>query len=122
MTRRSLHTERGSATIVAIAMMSVLFLAASLSWTLAAGFAAHQRADVVADLAAIAAAQSGEVDCAAALRVATANFARVEECSAWGEDVVVRVSVDAPPLLARAADLAGAGPVRLSGAARAGRR
>lgn len=122
MTGHRLPGDRGSGTILAIGMMSVLFLAASVCWVLAAGFAAHQRADVVADLAAIAAAQAAGVDCAAAVRVATANSARVEECGRSGGDVVVRVSVDAPLLLARVADLAGAGPVRVAGAARAGPR
>jgi len=96
-------------------MALVLIASGTVCWALVAMTTAHQRAAVSADLAGLAAAQSG---CEAAAAVASANAARLDQCALRGGDAMVVVSVDAPSML---------GPLRItlprpSASARAGPR
>jgi secretion/DNA translocation related TadE-like protein len=89
---------------------------------------ARHRAQVAADLGALAAAARAidgpEVACARAARIVTANRGRMTSCVLEGLEVIVRVDVAVRPLPghARMASAAArAGPVQEIGAATAGR-
>lgn len=115
--------DRGSGTVLGLAASAVLMVAALLAWTITAGVAAHQRASVAADLAALAAARGADgPDCAVAQRVALANAAALDSCAVEGADVLVRVSVAPPTLVVRLAALAGQSAGRFVATSRAGPR
>jgi secretion/DNA translocation related TadE-like protein len=108
--------ERGSATPFAVATLGlVLFIGAALG-VVTAMVASHRSAQAAADLASLAGAASLQRHadpCAAAVRVAEANGATVEDCSIRGADVSITVRVIGPHWLGQAADLraqARAGP------------
>jgi len=98
------NDERGAATVLAMALASVLLLVGlGCAWT-GAVVAAHRRAQSAADLAALAGAQAlqaAEDPCAAAGQVAAANQARTVWCEVDGEDVIVAVRVAGPGLAGR---------------------
>ncbi|WP_076260228.1 Rv3654c family TadE-like protein [Intrasporangium flavum] len=105
--------DRGSASILVLAVTGVLLAAGVAALVLGSVAVAGQRARLAADLAAIAGA-TGERSahgraCATAAAVARANGARLEVCSSDGEDVTVEVSVEVPvwPDAARARSRAG---------------
>lgn len=102
--------------------------AAVLAWTgatttmvaalalLGSGLLSQARAETAADLASLAAADALAVaapaPCTVAAEVASRNGARLTDCTIQGQDVLLRVTVDAaplPPLGARSR--AGPGPV-----------
>lgn len=92
--------ERGSATLVAVAMMAVL-VAITLGGTLVgAAVIARHRAQSAADLAVLAAAgriASGQGEaCAWATSVAAANHAAVTACTVAELDVIVAIEVAVP--------------------------
>lgn len=90
--------ERGSATVLGVAIVLVLVSMLMLLSSAGAWLLAHARASSVADVAALAAARQGSCEAA---RVATAlNRARLQECSWQGTDVmvVVAMQVTAPAL------------------------
>lgn len=108
--------ERGSATVLAIALMGVLLtLGAGLGLT-AATVHAHRVAASAADLTALAAAQAavdGMSACSAGARLAAANDAWLVSCDLVGRIVTVTVRVRGPHWLGWGADLVGrarAGP------------
>ena len=90
-------SERGSATLVAVAMMAVL-MAITLGGTVfGSAVVARHRAQSAADLAALAAAgrigSGSQSACALATAVAAANGSAVTGCTADELDVIVTVEV-----------------------------
>jgi len=111
------RSERGSASLAAVACVAVLLLLGAGLGVVGALVRAHRVAQSAADLAALAAAaelaRSGD-GCAAGVQVAAANDARLVGCEVAGATVTVRVRVDGPHWLGQEADLearARAGPV-----------
>jgi secretion/DNA translocation related TadE-like protein len=93
-------SERGSATLVAVAMMSVLLAIALGGSLVGSAVIARHRAQAGADFAALAGASrigSGpQSACAWASSVATANRSRMVDCTIDELDVVVTVEVAVP--------------------------
>ncbi|WP_084471888.1 Rv3654c family TadE-like protein [Haloglycomyces albus] len=88
--------ERGSATIIVVAVIAAIVVIA-LAWgAVAQARAARHHAKMAADTASLAAAQHlslGEASaCRAATRMAERNSARMRDCSVDGEAVSVTVS------------------------------
>jgi secretion/DNA translocation related TadE-like protein len=109
-------SERGAATVLAVALSGLLLLLGSVLAVMAALVADHRRAQASADLAALGAATAharGQDACAAAARVAQANGGILRSCAVIGADVEVAVSVSGPRWRTFVADLEGrarAGP------------
>ncbi|HEX6150997.1 Rv3654c family TadE-like protein [Nocardioides sp.] len=116
------RSERGAASVVIVACAAVLLLVGCGLSTVAATVVAHRRAQLAADLAALAGAgdvQRGGDGCTEAGRVATANQAALRTCRLVDADLVVEVSVTGPRWLGLGADLDGharAGPGQRCGA------
>jgi secretion/DNA translocation related TadE-like protein len=108
--------QRGAASLLAVALLSVLLLVGSALGVVAAIVWAHRTAQAAADLSALAGAaelQEGENACVAARRVSGANHARLTSCRVQGEEVMVEVMVTGPRWLGQDEDLsasARAGP------------
>jgi len=108
--------QRGAASLLVVALLSLLLLVGAALGVVAAMFWVHRVAQSAADLAALAGAaelQEGEDACAAASRIAGANHARVASCVVEGKEVLVEVTVAGPRWLGQGADLsarARAGP------------
>ena len=108
--------ERGSASLLVVALLSVLLLVGAALGVVAAMVWAHRVAQSAADLSALAGAadlQEGEDACASASRIAGANDASLTTCRVQGEVVEVEVTVAGPHWLGQHADLsarARAGP------------
>ena len=111
-----IRDQRGAASLLIVALLSLLLLVGAALGVVAAMVWAHRTAQSAADLAALAGAaglQQGEDACAAASRIAGANDARVASCVVEGEEAVVEVTVTGPRWLGQGADLsarARAGP------------
>ena len=111
-----MRDERGAATVLAMALASVLMLLGLAAAWVGAVVADHRAAQAAADLAALAGAQAvqaGQSPCVAVGQVAHANAAHVTRCSVVGADVWVTVQVEAPALLGRRPTVTGrahAGP------------
>lgn len=111
-----MRRERGSATLLAVACISVLLLLGAALGVVAAMVRAHRVAQSAADLAALAAADTvgtGRDPCAAGSAVAMANDAILVACDLDGRDATVTVTVAGPHWLGQVADLsaqARAGP------------
>jgi secretion/DNA translocation related TadE-like protein len=109
-------SERGAATVLAVALAGLLLLLGSALAVVAAMVADHRRAQSSADLAALggaAALASGHDACVAAARVAQANGGLLRSCVIDGLDVTVAVSVTGSRWRTRVAVLEGharAGP------------
>jgi secretion/DNA translocation related TadE-like protein len=105
---------------VSVYALSAALLLAFLSVPVAAvaiGFAAHRKAVLAADLAALGGARASLVDetlaCATAARLADANGARLQSCELSGTALRIEVSVTTSLVLlpeARATSRAGARP------------
>ena len=110
------RSQRGAASVLVVALLSVLLLVGAALGVVSAMVSAHRIAQSAADLSALAGAaglQDGEDACAAASRIAGANDARLSSCVVQGEEVVVEVTVAGPRWLGQDADLsarARAGP------------
>jgi secretion/DNA translocation related TadE-like protein len=108
--------ERGAATVLAVAFLGVLLLVGCTLGVVGAMVVAHRTAQSAADLAALAGAGAiadGAAPCPAAARLATANEARLEECTVSASEVTVVVTVAGPRWLGQPHDLtarARAGP------------
>jgi secretion/DNA translocation related TadE-like protein len=108
--------QRGSATVLVVAMSGVLLLVGAALGVVVAMVLAHRAAQSGADLAALAGAQAsvrGSDGCSAAGEVAAANDVRLTGCDVQGRVVVVTVSARGPHWLGQGADLsarARAGP------------
>ena len=99
--RRARASQRGSATVLAVAMLVLLGVAAAVAVGLGGLLVAKRQAAAAADLAALAGAaalQRGEVGCDAAEATATANHAQVVTCRQDGDVVDLEVSVLASSL------------------------
>ncbi len=113
--------QRGSATLLATAMIGLLLLVAGALGVVGALVHAHRVAQAAADLAALAGASApgrGEDPCTAAGTVAEANGASLDTCTVSGLDVRVHVTVTGPRWLDQTADLsaeARAGPATSAG-------
>lgn len=109
-------SQRGAATVVAVALAGVLLLVGAATGVVGAIVVAHRRAQAAADLAALAGAVAqgrGQDPCAAAAEVAGVNGAVVATCRVDGADVLVEVRVAGPRWLGQDRDLlaaARAGP------------
>lgn len=117
MRRQPRRSERGSASLLAVALLGLLmFLGAALSFV-AGVVADHRAAQSAADLAALAggqALQRGDDPCDTAGRIAGANGASVRSCEVSGEDVVVEVHVAARSYAGYSPEVTGrarAGPI-----------
>lgn len=100
--------QRGSATVLVIAMAGVLLLVGAALGVVSAMVIAHRAAQSGADLAALAgagAAAQGLDGCAVAAAVATANHVRLTDCQTDGRVVDVSVSATGPRWLGQTADL-----------------
>jgi secretion/DNA translocation related TadE-like protein len=100
--------ERGSATLLVLAMSGVLVLLAAALAVVTALVAAHRAAQSAADLAALAGARGvaeGRDGCARAAEVAAANRARLATCVVTGRVVDVVVQVRGPHWLGQTSDL-----------------
>jgi len=113
--------ERGSATVVTLAVIVVVLILTVSGLMLASAVLASHRARAAADLAALAAAgalmraEPPSVACLLAARVAAANQASLERCTTAGAEV--RLSAAVPTGLkglgvATARSRAGPAPVR----------
>lgn len=109
--------ERGSGTVLALALIGVLVSCALAVAAVGGAVDARGRAEAAADLAALAAASTlhepGSVDpCAVAAVLAQANGAELVTCVVLGPDVEVTTAV--------VADLPGRLPARVEARSRAG--
>jgi len=119
-------SQRGAATVLAVAMAGVLLLVGAATGVVGALVVAHRRAQAAADLAALAGARSlaagrvghpGRDPCSAAAEVANANGAALVTCGVEGSDVVVEVRVSGPRWLGQDRDLAASARAGPSGPA-----
>ena len=94
--RTDVRTDDGSVTVLALAAVCVLALLAPLAQSVGGWIIAGRRAQVAADLSALAAAsQLGVGDpCGAAARVALANRSQLVTCTPDEASVLVTVAVD----------------------------
>lgn len=121
---RAGRRERGSATLLVLAVSLAVVVAGSAVLVLAEFAWARARLSAAADLAALAAAEHAfegqSAACAAAQRIALRGGATALSCVLHGTDVQVTASAPAPAGLAALAAAAGhpAGMLRIS--ARAG--
>ena len=109
-------TERGSASVLVVAIVGLLLVVAGALGVVAAMVLAHRTAQSGADLAALGGAHGlalGRDACSEAGRVAAANGVRLTGCRIDGRVVVVTVEAAGPHWLGQSADLsaqARAGP------------
>jgi secretion/DNA translocation related TadE-like protein len=111
--------DRGSATVLVLALCSVVVLAATVAAALGAVAVARHRAAAAADLAALAAAaraaEGERAACAAAHRVAALSGADLVGCVLAGGDAEVSTQVRPAGALGRLGSARGrarAGPLR----------
>ena len=108
--------ERGAASVLVVALLSLLCLIGAALGVVAAMVVSHRHAQSAADLAALAGATavaSGGDGCVRARATAEANRAVLVGCSVVGRDVRVQVEVDGPGWLGQRGGLlaeARAGP------------
>jgi secretion/DNA translocation related TadE-like protein len=109
--------DRGAVTVLAVALLGVLFLLTAGLGMAEAMVVAHRRAQTAADLGALAGAhalQRGQDGCVASSVVVRANDATLDACRLEGADVLVEVTVRGPSWLGQRGSLqaqARAGPV-----------
>jgi secretion/DNA translocation related TadE-like protein len=89
-----MRDDRGAGTVLVIVAMLLLTVATGVALAFVRIATAHARASGAADLAALAAARSG--DCEQARRVADANDAVLVSCVAQGTDYQVVVAAGVP--------------------------
>ena len=115
--REGVRAEQGSATLLMIAIVQVLTVAALLGWVCVLAALDRQRVAGAADLSALAGAQvliepvpGTVVDahawrqstaCGRAGTIAAANGARLASCTIEGSDLIVAVARESTPLVAR---------------------
>lgn len=107
--------ERGAATVLVVALASVVMVVGVALAGATGLVVAHRRAQAAADLAALGAAEwlrRGPEPCGVAAEVAERNGARLRACVVRAGDVHVSVGVAAPGAVPW--------PVELTGRARAG--
>lgn len=124
-TRRTLSSERGSATVWTVGAIAVLCVVFGAVLAMGQAVVVRHRAAGAADLAALAAADhwadGATAACAEADRVARAQRARLVRCAVEGEISDVTAASGRAPLAAEVRSRAGpAGPVEPGGAGAAG--
>ena len=112
--------DRGAATILALALVHLLLLVGLVGAIVGSVVVVKARTAAVADLAALAAAESWADPCADARAVAQANGMAMTACGADGADAVVSVSAPAPELVRRWLALIGREGEPITVSARAG--
>lgn len=113
-------SQRGAATVWTLALVQLLLLV-GLAIGVVGGIAmTRQRAATVADLAAVAGAQSAGPPCDAVAALVHANAMALVSCEVEEGDVLVEVDAPVPAAVARAVALLGRGPPTVRQAARAG--
>ncbi len=112
--------DRGVALLWAVLLVQVLVIVAAGGLLVAIIAARHAHATAVADLAAVAAAQSAADPCSAAQSVVAANRLQMPGCIRDGDDVVVTVTAAVTGLPARLVALLGASDGRITVTSRAG--
>ena len=116
MTRR----DEGVATVLALALASILLLVGLGAMGVGALAVTRQRAVTVADVAAVAGAQAIVDPCAQAAAIVAENRMVAVSCQLDGGDVVVEVSTDVPPVVGRLLGLLGRSTPEVRASARAG--
>lgn len=112
--------DRGSATILTVALISVLMSCGVVGLAVVQAALVTAQVQMAADLAALAGAQDTGDPCGASALVAKANGAVITGCRIDGPDVVVAVTMPAPALVERMALAAGRPSPVVSAQARAG--
>ena len=112
--------DRGAALVVAVLLVPVLVAVATGGAALGAMGLLRARAAAVADVAALAAAQSVTDPCTAAAQAAAQNGMRLAGCMTDGADTVLEVTAPAPPALVRLLALLGRPEPIVTARARAG--
>jgi len=95
------HHERGSGTVLTLALLLLLGAAAFLVLGQGQVLQLKHHLQSAADLSAIAAAQSPGDPCSSAQSIAQANATRLVSCEVDGADYLVRVEADPPSFMAR---------------------
>lgn len=120
--QQAAHADRGSATVLALAVVLIGLVVATSSAALGAAVVARHRAEAAADLGALAAAdvllaRATGSPCGAAAAVVRAHDAALVSCTVDQGDAVVRASVRPPGRvgsLGAAVAVARAGPAPVS--------
>lgn len=113
-------SEEGSATLTAVIAGVVIVSVSGLLIASAEITLTRQRLAGVADLAALATAQSWDASCGHAARISEMNGAYLVSCRHESPDVVVEVGMHTPALTARLFDIFGFDDLGLTARARAG--
>jgi len=118
MTRASSVRDRGAASLLLLAIGLVFVAAEVAGAAVGAARVARHRAQIAADLGALAGAaraiEGREAACAQATRIVAANQGRMSSCVLEGLEIVVHTDVTVEPLPGlsrRASAAARAGPV-----------
>lgn len=114
-----MHDE-GSATLMSVIAGMVIVCCAACVFAFVETAAVRHRLAGVADLVALAAAQSFGNECDRAREMAEINGANLVACALDSGDVVVGVDVATPPLTAQLLTILGRERGRISAQARAG--
>lgn len=99
---RRRRTERGIATMLAVALMGMLLAVTTIAVAATVVAVTGHRAAAAADLAALAGAQAvrdSRSACAAAALSARRNGGEISDCSVVGQDVSVTVRVTTPRVI-----------------------
>lgn len=112
--------DRGAATVLALALVHLLLLLGLVGAVIGSIAVTRAGAATVADLAALAGAQSWGDPCTEARSVAEANGMATVSCAIDGTDVVVEIAAEAPGIVARWLAVLGREAVPLTARARAG--
>lgn len=112
--------EEGVAIVWSLALVSILMIVAAVGAAVVGLATVRMKVAGVADLAALAAAQSATDACGAASEVVLANGLTLADCAVDGADVVVTVSGTPPDASARLIAVLGGEPRLVSASARAG--
>jgi secretion/DNA translocation related TadE-like protein len=115
-----MRDERGSATVIAMSLLSTLTVAGLVATGIAQQALLRQHLATAADLSAIAAAQSLEEPCFSARKVAEAHFVRLVDCGPRGANWQVEVAMPVGFLAQRLFTFLGRGPSEMSEVAVAG--
>ena len=112
--------DRGAATVLALALVHLLLLLGLVGAIVGSVAVARARVAGVADLAALAAAQSYDDPCSDARSVAEANGMAAVSCTTDGADIVVEVATAAPGVISRWLAVLGRDAPPVTARARAG--
>lgn len=113
-------SDRGAATVLALALVQVLLVTAMACAVVASLAITRMRVATAADVAALAAAQAMGEPCAAAASSAELNGTHLIACTIDGADIVVEVAADAPAIVVRGLALLGRPAPVVTRLARAG--